>query len=31
MYNSTIYTKTLAKLQTMGRLAHACSTKPMCS
>ena len=33
VYNSTIClaTRTLAKLQTVGRLAHACSTKLMCS
>jgi len=33
IYNSTIYlaARALAKLQTMGRLAHACSTKPVCS
>jgi len=32
-YNSTIYiilaARALAKLQTMGRLAHTCSTKPV--
>jgi len=31
MYNSTVYlaTRTLAKLQSMGRLAHDCSIKPV--
>jgi len=33
VYNSTIClaTRTLAKLQTVGRLAHACSTKLVCT